>query len=112
MNLTDIKENYVISNTELKSEEDATVPDEGDNTPADDANNNNQNVNDIAENGIENLQTYDSFESYLVLCLVNLMILVGSVINIKKSFKLKIKTVLLWCVFLFKGVLVVHVLYV
>ena len=85
MNLTDIKENYVISNTVLNSEEDVTVPGEGGNTPSDDANNNDQNVNDIAENDIENLQTYDPFESYLVLCLVNLMTLVGSVIYIKKK---------------------------
>lgn len=84
LNLTDIKENYVISNTELKSEENVTVPGEGGNTPSDDANNNDQNVNDTVENDIENPQTYDPFESYLVLCLVSLITLVGSVIYIKK----------------------------
>ena len=84
INLNDLKENYILSNSKI-SENEQTTPSNPDKEETTSPSDENANVNQ-SENtdNIKNPQTYDPFTKYLVLCLTSLITLAGTAIYIKK----------------------------
>lgn len=85
LNLNDIKENYVISTTDLKQSSSVTPGEDDNNKPSTGNNNTSNNKDTNTTTEIENPQTYDPYNSYIALCIVSFVTVVGSFIYIKKK---------------------------